>query len=153
MLKQQVGALTDAGSHHKESCGRNIGRHIDFAGLQGVTGFDSDRGAIHFDRITKTFEHTLGMVAGGRRLSNRGAARGVETRQQHAGFNLSAGHRHCVIHAHQATRTTNAQRRPAFVTRIDLGSHFTQRFSHATHGTPGQGGVAGQYGIKGLSGE
>ncbi len=118
-----------------------------------MTGFDGGSGAIDLDRITEALEHALGMVAGGRGLGHGCGAGRIQPRQQNAGFDLSAGHGHLVVHAHHAAAALDAQRRTPLFTGVDLRAHFAQRFGHAAHRALGQRRIAGQYGVKVLPGQ
>ena len=77
---------------------------------------------------------------------------GKQSRQQHRGFHLRAGHRHFVVNAAQFS-TANFQRREIIVTRVNLRAHFAQRSQNALHRSLVQRIVAGNFGGEVLSGQ
>ena len=154
MLQGQIRAFGDAGGDHEEGGRGDVRRHVDLAAAQLVAGLDGGGGTIDLHRIAEALEHALGVIAGRRWLGNGRLAFGIEARQQQAGFDLGAGHRHDVVHTLElALIAIDLQRRAAFGSGVDIRAHFPQRIGHAAHGALAQGGITGQHRGEVLAGQ
>ena len=88
------------------------------------------------------------MIARGGRLVDSGLSVGEQTREQQAGLDLRAGHRHSIGNALQPG-SGNVQGR-AIAIGNDLCAHLAQRLHHAPHRTPRERLIADQLAGEGL---
>ena len=145
-------ACAEARCHQEECRGRDIARHANVRRLQRLRCGKRHHAVACADLATEALQHALGVIARDSRLDHRGLTCRVQTRQQHRGFHLRAGHGHLVADPLQRLATVNSHRRLA-VMRFDAGAHGSQRLRHALHRAAHQRGVTDQFGIERLRAE
>ena len=146
-MDQQVRVWKQGSSSNEEYRGGQIAGHVKGPGLQlgGATpaALNANGVADFLDGCAKFFQRQFGMVARESTLGDRGHAFGEESRQQHGGFYLGAGHRHFVVDLVQA-RAANLERGEIVFARANVRAHLSQRRHHAPHRALLERRVAGQ---------
>ncbi len=74
---------------------------LDLRALQRCGRVEADDAVAGADRAAEALQHALGVVARDGGLDDGGLALRIESRQQHGGLHLRAGHRHFVADAVQ----------------------------------------------------
>ncbi len=97
MLQGQVRSRGDTGADEEKGGGGDVGGHVQVTTSEAPAPRQADRRPATLDRVAEPGQHALGMVAGGGRLGDAGAALGEEAGQKQAGLDLGAGDRQGVI--------------------------------------------------------
>ena len=153
MGQQQIRPRRNAGANHKERRRGDVRRNIHRAGAQAPPAAQRNRAVFLHDPVTESAQHALGVIARGRSFGHGGLALGEQPRQQHAGLDLRAGHRQCVVNGAQRRAPGDAQRRAAPRRGLQHGAHSRQGRDHPLHGPAHQRGVAAQFAGEVLPGQ
>src|SRR5699024_3457036 len=85
--------------------------------------------------ISHACQHALSMISTDRRFADTGPTLGIQSGQQNAGLDLSAGYRRIVLHALQFLPALNTQWRCTVFAGRYGGAHPGQRLGDSAHGS------------------